>query len=49
VGNSDDLNVIGANEVHEAEGIAGEDIPPNTAAIAWPRLRICRDGVDCLT
>jgi len=49
VGHSDDLNFIAANEVHEAEGIAGKDVPTNTIAIAWPRLRICGDRVDGLT
>jgi hypothetical protein len=46
VGDCDDLDLIAANPVHEAEGKTRKDVPSGTTSLTRPGERVVGDGSD---
>ena len=46
MGDCDDLDLIIASDVDQAEGKSGEDVSPSAAAIARPSARILGNSID---
>jgi len=49
MGHGDNLDVIAAEDVHQAEGVSREHVPPSSVAEARPGPRIRSNGIDGLS